>query len=85
VQLFPITLHAKLYTFEKSSTLKDKCAINALNCNLFTGPLINMIFKEQQTILKERAFPLKGLLTKTNLYVAVHHSKALDLRIGRRS
>ena len=58
MQLFPSTLYAKLNTLEKSSTFKDKCVVNALNfnCNLLTGLLVNMIFKGQQTILKERTF-----------------------------
>ena len=57
MQYFQSTLHAKLNILKKSSTFKGKCAVNAeiFLCNLLTGPL-NMIFKGQWTILKERAF-----------------------------
>ena len=45
-------------TLKKSSTFKGNCVVNAENliCDFQTGPLINMIFKGQQTILKERTF-----------------------------
>ena len=38
-------LHGKLNTWEKSSTFKGKCVVNAVNfiCNLHTGPLIKII------------------------------------------
>ena len=47
-------LYAKLYTWEKSSTFKDKCEVNAVNCkcNLLTGPLINMILNGSRQSLK---------------------------------
>jgi len=38
VQLFPRKLHAKFYTWEKSSTFKDKYAVNTVN---FKGNLLN--------------------------------------------
>jgi len=58
MQYFQSTLQAELDTLKESSTFKGKCAVNAENfiCGLLTGPLINMICKGQQAILKERAF-----------------------------
>ena len=55
--IFQSMLHAKPYTLEKFCTFKDKCAVNAeiFTCNLLTDPLINMIFRGQQKMLKERA------------------------------
>ena len=55
---FQSTLHAKLNTWEKSSTLKGKWSVNAVNliCNLLTGLLTKMIFEGQRTLLKARAF-----------------------------
>jgi len=55
---FASTLHAKLYTLEKSSTFKGKCAVNAekLECNLQPCPLTKMIFEGRQTMLNARAF-----------------------------
>ena len=49
VHLFPSTLHTKLYNWEKSSIVKYKCAVKAVNfkCHLLTDPLIKMIFKGQ--------------------------------------
>ena len=56
--IFQSTLHAKPYTLKEPCTFKEKCAVNAENfmCDLLSGPLRNIIFKEQRTIFKERAF-----------------------------
>ena len=50
-------VRCKLNSCKESSTFKCKCVVNPENfiCDLQTGPLINMIFKGQWTILKERA------------------------------
>ena len=55
---FPSALHGRLHTWEKSSTFKGKCVVNAVNfiSNLLTGPLIKMVFEGPWTILKARAF-----------------------------
>ena len=58
MQYFERTLQAELNTLKEPCTLKGKCAVNAeiFICNFLTDPLINLIFKGQRTILKERAF-----------------------------
>ena len=50
-------VNIELSTWEKLSTFKGKCAVNAVNlkCNLLTGPLANFFVKGWRTILKERA------------------------------
>ena len=58
VQLFPRKLHAKLYTYLGEIQLfqRQTCGKDCKLCNILTGPLINMIFKGQRAMLKERAF-----------------------------
>ena len=59
---FPSTLHAKHSTWEKLSTFKGRCEVNAelFICNLQTVHLMNL--KGRRTLLKER--PIKWCIAR---------------------